>query len=578
MALASDLPVKYRTWIEAGLLLVACGLLVLWGIRLVGDFQVDDAYITFAYSKNVALGRGPIYGHDLRVEGYSNFLWMMLVALGELLRVEAISTARFLSHAFFALTLGSTWLVARKWGGSLAAALVVLCLAASSDFHRAIQSGLETVAFAGFISAGLAHYVLEAPERRRFSLLWFAGASLVRIDGFIPLVAILGLEAVRLLSSELKSSPKVLLRWALLGLAPPLMYWIWRASYYGLPFPLTYYAKASLGIEAESRGADYLWTALRESGLWIAALAAGVALFEHKAKHYGLLVFAFVASQVAYVVHVGGDWMPFNRMLLPVFPAILMVAAAGMGTVLRQLDARGLWARVLAASVFVGGSWVMLQHLSQAFVDTEQEKGKLSHTQHITQHTLGLLEALPFIQAMVRAPGDKLVTDYGGVFAYGTDASVIEMWGLANREIALRGNTDGINGIYGKTCVPCYAEFAPDYFHSMVPLLREKNAFTTKSALIGQIFQGRAIGQVVNFRSNYQMGRVLEPKTGRALWFLERKRDGVSFDERAAGRFVIDYPAPPGPRPRHVPRPRMPPLSEGMAPGHAAAKSDAATK
>jgi arabinofuranosyltransferase len=562
MAPALDLPVKYRTWIEAGLLFIACLLLVLWGIRLVGDFQVDDAYITFAYSKNVALGRGPIYGHDLRVEGYSNFLWMMLVAVGQVFKVEAISAARFFSHAFFALTLGSTWLVARKWGGSLAAALVVLCLAASSDFHRAIQSGLETVAFAGFISAGLAHYVLEPSDRRRFSLLWFAGASLVRIDGFVPLVAILGLEAARLLISGMKSSPKVLLRWLALGLVPPALYWIWRASYYGLPFPLTYYAKASLGIESQSRGADYLWTGLRESGLWIAALVACVALFEDKAKHYALLVFAFVASQVAYVVHVGGDWMPFNRMLLPVFPATLMIAAAGMGTVLRQLDARALWVRVLAAAVFAFGSWVTLQHLTQAFVDTEQEKGKLGHTRHITQHTLGLLEALPFIQAMVRAPGDKLVTDYGGVFAYGTDASVIEMWGLANKEIALRGNTDGINGIYGKTCVPCYAEFAPDYFHSVVPLLRDKNAFTVKNALIGQIFQGRAIGQVVDFKNKYVMGRVLEPESGRALWFLERKRDGVSFGERRAGRFVIDYPAPP--RGRHVGRPPEPPRSERL--------------
>ncbi|MFT3926846.1 MAG: hypothetical protein QM778_30150 [Myxococcales bacterium] len=56
-------------------------LILLWQAQLVGDWRVDDAYITFAYSKNLALGQGPVFGHDLRVEGYTNFLWMILQAV-----------------------------------------------------------------------------------------------------------------------------------------------------------------------------------------------------------------------------------------------------------------------------------------------------------------------------------------------------------------------------------------------------------------------------------------------------------------------------------------------------------------
>ncbi len=74
---------------------VAWGLTVIlivgvafWQRRLVGDFRVDDAYITFSFSKNLAQGLGPVYSSGLRVEGYSNFLWMLAVSLGYLVMPE----------------------------------------------------------------------------------------------------------------------------------------------------------------------------------------------------------------------------------------------------------------------------------------------------------------------------------------------------------------------------------------------------------------------------------------------------------------------------------------------------------
>jgi hypothetical protein len=235
-----------------------------------------------------------------------------------------------------------------------------------------------------------------------------------------------------------------------------------------------------------------------------------------------------------------------------------MVFAAGMGKVFEQLKDAGRASLGLAGVAFAGACFFMGLYANDASVDTAQEKGKLDHAAHVKRHTQGLLDALPFIQAMIRKPGEVLVTDYGGIFAYGTEARVIEMWGLANRDIALRGNTEGINPIYGKTCVPCYAEFDPDYFHSITPLLRSKEAFSHDSALIGQIFQGRAIGRVLNFRRNFVMGRVLRPKTGEALWFLEKKRDGVDFSRRQVGEFVVDYPEPPRRRRRPPARTQTP--------------------
>lgn len=531
---------------EVALLCAACVVLSIYGISLVGDYRIDDAYITFSYSKNLAEGSGPVYGLDMRVEGYSNFLWMIFVAVGEMLHIDPLAFARGLGVGFFALTLGSTWLVARKWGGPVSAAVVTLCLASSSDFHRAIQSGLETLGYCGFIAAGLCHYLHEKPAQRRFSLLWFAAAALTRIDGIVPLALIILLEGVRWLFEEAprKGDPVkvgVILRWVALGVLPVGAYWLWRASYYGLLFPLTYYAKASLAVEMDYRGAAYVWNGLQDSGLWIPLLLSVFALGLGGGLSQ-LVVSAFVVGMTGYVVHVGGDWMPFNRMLLPMVPPLFMLSAFSLRSWAFSWDSLKAPRAAAFALAFGAAHALCAVYLSQAWVDTPFEQRKLAEATHHLNHTAGLLKARPFVNALIRAPSDKLVTDYGGVFAYGTHATVIEMWGLANRDIALRGNTDGVAAIYGKTCVPCYAEFQPDYFHSIVPLLRGPNDFRNRRQLIHQIFQGAAIDRVIGLQKNYVLGRVMREATGETLWFLERKREGVRFEKRTVGDLTVDYP------------------------------------
>ncbi len=545
-------------WLDAALLILLAHLLFFHGLTMVGDFRVDDAYITFAYSKNVALGHGPIYGYDMRVEGYSNFLWMILVAVGQFVGGSAISTARFLGYLAMAALLGATYIGARTLAGRIPAALVTLVLASCTDLHRLVQSGLETVLFCAFIACGCVHYLLEAKSERRWSLLWFSGAALTRIDGFVPLAVILGLEGFRFVAARRRGSYRRLIEWMALGVVPVALFWLWRASYYGLPFPLPYYAKASLGMLEFDRGVDYVINGFRETGLWLAIGPAiyGLSLSDRRPT---IIVAAFLCVLSGYVAYVGGDWMPLNRMLFPMVAPLLVLCACGFAQVLNEVRARGWLLRTTAVLSMLLSSGFMAQRSNQWTIDSPLEQAKVGHTTHILNHTLGLLEALPYVQAMIRSPGDKLVTDYGGVYAYGTEASVIEMWGLANREIALRGNTEGINAIYGKTCVPCYAEFQPDYFHSVTPLIRGDQAFSSVGQLIGQIFQGRAIDGVISLRKDYVLGRVRRPESGQTLWFLERKRDGIDFLERRVGPFIVDYPRHLGTDRRHRERRRAHP-------------------
>ncbi len=45
------------------------------------DITQDDAYISFRYAANYLTGHGLVYNYGERVEGYTNFLWVMLLAL-----------------------------------------------------------------------------------------------------------------------------------------------------------------------------------------------------------------------------------------------------------------------------------------------------------------------------------------------------------------------------------------------------------------------------------------------------------------------------------------------------------------
>ena len=71
------------------------------------NFVTDDAYITFRYSRNFHAGKGLVYnpGVDPPVEGYSEFLWAVLMRLGFDFGVAPETLSRVLSIGFGVLML-----------------------------------------------------------------------------------------------------------------------------------------------------------------------------------------------------------------------------------------------------------------------------------------------------------------------------------------------------------------------------------------------------------------------------------------------------------------------------------------
>ncbi|MET8845695.1 hypothetical protein [Amycolatopsis sp. NPDC004625] len=186
---------------------------------LYGRWLIDDAAITFAYSRNVADGFGPVLQPGAApVEGYSNPTWMVLLALGKLVGLFDHGTLfgvndQILFPKALALACCAGILVLFYFGAKTLTrrpALVTFAagaaLAAIPSFVIWCFSGLENSFYALTIAA-LAVLVLRAVQSGRLldtriaagAGLIAALAALTRPDGIIyagayPIVVLLFLK------------------------------------------------------------------------------------------------------------------------------------------------------------------------------------------------------------------------------------------------------------------------------------------------------------------------------------------------------------------------------------------------
>src|SRR5947208_12083 len=73
----------FGVWVLLGACLIALGVQI-WRY----DFLCDDAFISFRYARNFARGHGLVFNAGFeRIEGYSNFLWVLILAAFQFLGV-----------------------------------------------------------------------------------------------------------------------------------------------------------------------------------------------------------------------------------------------------------------------------------------------------------------------------------------------------------------------------------------------------------------------------------------------------------------------------------------------------------
>jgi arabinofuranosyltransferase len=329
-------PAKYAV---AGLLILAAGLF-LYHASIYGDWAEDDAYITFRYAENLANGHGLVMNEGERVEGYSNFAWLLYAAAAIKGGVDPLAASRFAGLSAGLLTLFLSWKLACRLSPNTPAAntLAPLFLAASPMLARHSVSGLETSAFAAVLmSLPLLSEEAARTLLGRVALIVCALLlSLLRPEGIAFSIIFLCfplLVAASTRNGNASIGGRSALANAIIFLCLFSVYYIWRWNYFDSLFTNTFYFKMTGGSAALRPGVHYTLDFLRENG-GAALLGFALVLWTFDCSKNLLTKLSLVALvQVGIVVIAGGDWMYHYRFYTPLLPILAAAMAAGVGRV-----------------------------------------------------------------------------------------------------------------------------------------------------------------------------------------------------------------------------------------------------
>ncbi|MBA2545087.1 MAG: hypothetical protein H0V17_35920 [Deltaproteobacteria bacterium] len=317
---------KLPPWAPTVALSALCVFALVWAWQL--RWLSDDAFISFRYAQNWVDGNGLVFNPGERVEGYTNFLWVVLLAIPNLVGIDIPTTAVLLClGSQVGVLIMTTRLVRRLAPESkpVIVSLAAIVLACSYLTATYATGGLETT-FGAFL-------VLLSIEKARDDKLLVSGlcgiaATMAHPDHAIFYVALGGVLLVR------RVPIKKLIWYAAPFLVVFVPYFLIRWNYYGLFFPNTYYTKSG-GATYFSQGGFYLYASALSAGLLgVLPLAVYGAI---RRRRELVVQFAMVAAPLylIYVAKVGGDFM-LGRLLIPALPLVLILGELGVRTLIED--------------------------------------------------------------------------------------------------------------------------------------------------------------------------------------------------------------------------------------------------
>lgn len=326
------------TRLRLGLLLT---LVVLVAHALFFRFLCDDAFISFRYAHNLATGHGLVFNPGFaRVEGYTNFLWVVVLAAFDFLGAKPEHVAPVLSILLTVLLWGLVARAAWRWipegPWRFAVLLPTAWLAVTRSVAVWSTSGLETRLFEVLVVAGVFRLIDDLAavsdgkgSRAPWGAALLALAALTRPDGMLiggcAMAAAAAVLAIRRRLRFADVAAHALVFGGIVG-----AHLLFRHAYYGDWVPNTYYAKVG-GRSWWDMGAAYLTCFALEyaAWLWLPLLFAGVQGFlKDRRAEAPVLLAAAVIPHVLYVASIGGDHFEFRPLDL-YFPMVFVLMGRG---------------------------------------------------------------------------------------------------------------------------------------------------------------------------------------------------------------------------------------------------------
>jgi arabinofuranosyltransferase len=479
----------------------------------------EDALVSFRYAQNIADGNGPVFNPGERVEGYTNFLWLVLIALPRAAFGADVETTAVVFGVLAALgcVLLSYLLVNRIVAGADAEPRPAIGVAAA--VLTASAGGLAVYGPSGsevplFVLLLLAVCYSLAARRPVVAGVLVAFAVMTSPEGLV--VAVLG--GLWLVGAALKKkhswwAPVGYVLGALVFLIPRLA---WRATFYQhfVPAPLAAKLGGPLGSQV-AVGWPYLsGFALAHQGFLLLGLVAAVALLLRRtepafrgfrvaeppargeapvvtaieARALIWLLFAIAAVVAAAAVLIGGDPGPSWRLLAPVPPLIAVAAVSAYGLLTVDADAKPsprprAWPAatrlVPVTACGLAGIAVLVSVFSPEMLDRVRDWR--AHGTELTEIGGWLGRYLP--------PGSVVsAAAPGALAAHGGQLLIIDVLGRTDDHIAREGRYDGgvatdydyvVNGRRPTVAVPADGGYADRQHCAIDPVYAGKYEVAT---------------------------------------------------------------------------------------------------
>ena len=414
------------------LLMVLCFAFLLSEVMFYNNTW-DDAYISYRYSKNFVENHGLVYNQGEYVEGYTSFLWVILVGLIGKTGFEVPTIGKVLCILFGLGSLIITYFIVRGFDRRyrMAAILAALLLAFRIDYGVHFQSGMETSFNIFMLSLGFYLYL----QKHRYSLFItgiVAGLlPLIRPDGILFLSAIVLSELISIKNGSLKRCLKNISLFLLPAVIILILHLIWRYSYYGELLPNTFYAKSSgFYLIKYVRGAYYLLKFFVYGGGFLYFIPAVYFIFRFfKNKHVrtmAIIIFLYLL----FNIYASGDWTSYSRFMMPVLPLIVIASSFGIMKILSLLKANKIVSILVILTFMAAGfqNGLFLKALPTELIIKHRKRIKLWIT---------LCE--DFRKLKVEHPDLIIASSPIGAIGYYSEAYIIDMMGLTNRHIAKHG-------------------------------------------------------------------------------------------------------------------------------------------
>ena len=424
-------------WVAAAALPALCVFLVQVGWTY--PFFSDDSFISLRYAERLLEGQGLTWTDGERVEGYSNLLWVLLVALFGACGVELVTAARALGVLCTIAALLGLAAALRPRGPREAAVAAVapLLVAGSQPVLVWSIAGLEgplMLALLAWGFAGLAqlcrHQTSDTPPRARALLVAgapFALACWTRPDS--PLWALTAGVGVGLgWLGHSRGAVRQAVNCALLFGAPAMvaasLQTAFRFVYYGDLVPNTAHVKAELALSSLEPGAAFVVDALTSMpALTVAAtIGALAAMTSRRSRSTALPPLLAVLAWLAYLCVIGGDHFPGLRLLHGALAPLALLAGLGLARLPRATG----WA---AAAALAGAGLAG----ADAFLARANERSQEARAEVWEWHGKALGDVLGRAFADQQA---RLAVDAAGALPYYSKLPCLDMLGLCDRTIA----------------------------------------------------------------------------------------------------------------------------------------------